>query len=70
MAEEKQQLQGALQELEKLVGELEQKDIDVETSLAKFKEGVGLVKFCQSKLKEAENEFRKLKTELESEESA
>lgn len=63
----KPELKDALQQLEQLVKDLEQKDVDVEAGLAKFKEGVDLVKFCQGQLEEAENEFRKLKTELEEE---
>ena len=61
----KQNVQEALKKLEQLVRELEQKDVDVEAGLAKFKEGVGLVKLCQSQLRQAENEFKKLKEELE-----
>jgi exodeoxyribonuclease VII small subunit len=68
MVQQKQNLQEALKKLEQLVKELEQKDVDVEVGLMKFKEGVGLVKLCQSQLKEAENEFKKLKEELEDEE--
>ena len=67
MPQGKQNLQEALKKLEQLVKELEQKDVDVEAGLAKFKEGVGLVKLCQSQLREAENEFTKLKAELEEE---
>jgi len=67
MVQQKQNLQEALKKLEQLVKELEQKDVDVEAGLAKFKEGVGLVKLCQSQLRQAENEFKKLKAELEGE---
>ena len=67
MVQQKQNLQEALKKLEQLVKELEQKDVDVEAGLAKFKEGVGLVKLCQGQLHEAENEFKKLKAELEAE---
>ena len=67
MAQQKQNLQEALKELEQLVKELEQKDVDVDVGLAKFKEGVGLVKFCQKELGQAENEFKKLKKEIEEE---
>ena len=34
----------------------------------KFREGVELIKFCRGELKGAENEFQKLKKELETEE--
>lgn len=67
---QKQNLQEALKRLEQLVKDLEQKDVDVEAGLEKFKEGVGLVKLCQSQLRQAENEFKKLKAELEDEEQA
>ena len=67
MAQQKQNLQEALQKLEQLVRALDQKDVDVEAGLKKFKEGVDLVKFCQKELGEAENEFKKLKKELEEE---
>ena len=62
---QKQNVQEALKKLEQLVKELEQKEVDVEAGLAKFKEGLGLVKLCQSQLRQAENEFKKLKAELE-----
>lgn len=65
MAVQKQTVQASLQKLEKLVQELEQKDIDVEAGLQKFREGVDLVKFCQKELGQAENEFKKIKQELQ-----
>lgn len=68
MVQQKQNLQEALQKLEQLVGDLNQKDVDVEAGLKKFREGVDLVKFCQKELGQAENEFKKLKAELEKEE--
>ena len=61
-------LQEALQELEKIVEELNKKDVDVEIGLEKFKEGVELIKISRSYLKRAENEFKKIKSELEVEE--
>ena len=68
MVQQKQNLQEALQKLEQVVQDLNQKDVDVEEGLKKFKEGVELVKFCQKELGQAENEFKKLKAELEKEE--
>ena len=62
---EKENLQNAIQRLEAIVRELSDGSTDIETSLAKFKEGVALVKACKSQLQEAENEFVKLKAELE-----
>ncbi|MCM8758432.1 MAG: exodeoxyribonuclease VII small subunit [Candidatus Omnitrophica bacterium] len=62
---EKEKLKTALQRLEKIVEELNRKDIDVEQGLEKFREGVELIKFCRSQLQKAENEFIQLKNELE-----
>ncbi len=62
---EKEKLKTALQKLEKIVEELNRKDIDVEQGLEKFREGVELIKFCRSQLQKAENEFIQLKNELE-----
>lgn len=62
---EKEKLKTALQRLEKIVEELNRKDIDVEQGLEKFREGVELIKFCRTQLQKAENEFIQLKNELE-----
>ena len=64
----KENLKDALQKLEKIVNDLNNKDVDVEVGLSKFKEGVTLIKFCREQLKKAENEFKKLKSELDVEE--
>lgn len=69
MAEEEKKLQSALKQLEKVVEDLSGKDVDVEAGLEKFKEGVSLIKFCREKLQKAENEFEKIKSELEVEEN-
>lgn len=68
MSEEKENLQSALQQLEKIVEDLSKKDVDVEAGLEKFKEGVDLIKICRGQLQKAENEFNKLKNELDIEE--
>lgn len=65
MPKEKEQLQNAFRDLEKIVEELNTKDIDVEVALKKFKEGVELIEYCRGELKRAENEFTLLKTRLE-----
>lgn len=67
MTTEKNKLQTALKQLETIVDDLSNKDVDVEAGLEKFKNGVVLIKFCRSELNKAENEFQKLKTELETE---
>ncbi len=61
----KEDLQGAIKELERIVEDLGKKDIDVETGLEKFRDGVELVKYCRSVLAKSENEFKKLRAELE-----
>jgi len=69
MGKDKGNLKNSLERLEKIVEELGKNDVDVENGLEKFKEGVALIKFCRSQLKHAENEFVKLKEELEIEET-
>ena len=65
MTLEKQTIEQSLKRLEKIVEELNARDVDVEDGLKKFKEGVELVKLCRDRLGEAENEFKKLQSELE-----
>jgi len=65
MSKEKENLQSALQQLEKIVEDLNKKDVNVEVSLKKFKQGVDLIKICRMQLQKAENEFNKLKSELD-----
>ena len=66
----KDDLKNALCELEKIVEDLGKKDVDVEEGLTKFKEGVELIQFCRSQLKKSENEFKKLKSELDNDAEA
>lgn len=65
MVTQKQNIEDSLKRLEKIVEELNARDVDVEEGLKKFKEGVELVKFCRERLGEAENEFKKLQAELD-----
>lgn len=51
MAEVK--FEAALEKLEDIVGALESGDLPLEESLAKYEEGVRLVRVCQKKLAEA-----------------
>lgn len=60
-----QDLNKALQQLEKIIEDLNSQNIDIESGLKKFKEGAELIKLCKIKLKKAENEFTNLKEELE-----
>jgi len=49
----KKNFESALQQLERITGELEAGELPLEESLKKFQEGVNLVHFCSSKLEEA-----------------
>jgi exodeoxyribonuclease VII small subunit len=44
----------ALEDLEQVVEQLESGELSLEDSLAAFEKGVGLVKYCNQKLNEAE----------------
>lgn len=52
--------EGALQELEKVVEQLESGDLSLEDSLAAFEDGVRLVKYCNQKLTEVERRIELL----------
>jgi len=69
MSKEDKKLENALQQLEEIVDNLSNKEVDVESGLEKFKEGVTLIKFCRGQLQKAENEFEKLKSEIEVEDN-
>ncbi len=49
----KKTFENALARLEQITSDLEEGDLSLEDSLKKFDEGIGLVKFCNSKLEEA-----------------
>jgi exodeoxyribonuclease VII small subunit len=49
-----QNFEGALEQLEQVVEQLESGDLSLADSLAAFEKGVGLVKFCNQKLNEVE----------------
>ncbi len=53
-------LEQSLEELERLVEQLEQGDLALETSLALFEQGVRLTRRCQSALRDAEQRVEKL----------
>jgi exodeoxyribonuclease VII small subunit len=50
----------AYEELEKIVSEFETGDIDLERDLPKFERGLSLAKNCRDRLKEIENQVRKI----------
>ncbi len=57
--------ESAMKSLEEIVDRLEKGDLSLEESLALFEEGVGISRFCHSRLEEAE---RKVEILLKSEE--
>ena len=65
MVKEEKNLQNALKQLEKIVEDLNGRDVDVEAGLEKFKKGVALIKFCRGRLQKAENEFEELKGDID-----
>ena len=65
---EKNKLKESLKKIEEIINWFDnQEKIDVEAGLEKAKEGVNLIKSSKKRLKELENEFEKIKTELEDE---
>lgn len=50
----------ALKKLEGIVGQLETGDLALEASLAKYEEGIRLVRFCQKKLEQAKKKVEML----------
>ncbi len=60
MAEKKQTFEISLQELEKIVGRLEDGDLALEESLKLFEDGVRLSRECQERLNQAERRIEVL----------
>ncbi len=65
MPKEKEKLENAFKQLEKIVEELSKNNLDLEMSLEKFKKAINLIKICKNQLKKVENQFFELKKELE-----
>ena len=59
-AKEKKKFEDAVEELEKVVEQLESGELSLEDSLAAFENGVRLVKFCNQKLTEVERKIELL----------
>lgn len=65
----KNNLKDSLKKLKDIVDWFDnQEEVDVEMGLEKVKEGAGLIKESKQQLKNLENEFEKVKEELEEEE--
>lgn len=66
MADKKFNLKESLRKLNGIADWFEnQEEVDVEAGLEKAKEGAMLVKECQVRLSEVENEFEKVRKEIE-----
>ncbi len=63
MPEKEQNFETSLARLEELVRALETGDIGLDESLSLFEEGIGLVKYCNAKLDEAEQKVKILMTD-------
>ena len=65
---EKNKLKDSLKKIEDIINWFdEQEEIDVEAGLEKVKDGVALIKSSKERLKNLENEFKKVKAGLEKE---
>jgi len=56
----KKTFEDSMSQLEKIVEDLEDGDLPLETALKKFEEGVRLSKFCSDKLEETEKKVSQL----------
>ena len=55
-----QSLEAALAELEKIVSSMEQGQLQLERSLAAYKRGADLLKYCQAALQDAQQQVKVL----------
>jgi exodeoxyribonuclease VII small subunit len=55
----------ALTELEKIIGEIESEEINVDILAEKVKRASELIKFCKGRLKNTEEEVKKVLSEIE-----
>jgi exodeoxyribonuclease VII small subunit len=55
----------ALNELEKIVGEIESEEADVDVLAEKIKRASQLITFCREKLRAAEDEVKKVLSEMD-----
>ncbi|MBI4990691.1 exodeoxyribonuclease VII small subunit [Candidatus Gottesmanbacteria bacterium] len=58
----------AVSEIEEINQWFQNEDIDLDEGLAKFRRGLELIKKCQTRLKQVENEFTEIKKEFNVEE--
>lgn len=58
----------ALSELEKIISEIESESVDVDVLSEKVKRAAHLIKFCKGRLRSAEEDVKKILTEIEEDE--
>ncbi len=57
----------AMEEIERIVDEIENESVDVDMLTEKIKRAAFLIKYCRQKLKKTDDEIKKVLKELESE---
>jgi exodeoxyribonuclease VII small subunit len=57
----------ALEEIERIVDEIENETVDIDMLTEKIKRAAFLIKYCKQKLRKTDDEIRKILDELESE---
>jgi exodeoxyribonuclease VII small subunit len=70
MKAKKDTYQAAVEELEKIVAEIENESIDVDILAEKVKRASYLLKLCKNKLKSTDDEVKGILTDLEKENNA
>jgi exodeoxyribonuclease VII small subunit len=65
--DKKKDFASSIKELEQINAWFQQEDIDLDEGLAKLKEGQKLIANCRKRLRDVENEFVKIKADIEKE---
>ncbi len=65
MAKKEQTYGEAMQELQDIMGSIENDDLDVDVLLEKVKKAATLIKFCKDKLQKTNVEIQKILDEIE-----
>ena len=60
---ENKTFESSLEELEKIVKELENGNVDLDSGIEKYTEAMNLAKFCSEKLKDATDKVNKILTD-------
>ena len=63
MAKEEKKFEENIQELEKIINELESGEVDLDSSIEKYTKAMKLVSLCDNKLKNVEEQVNKILTE-------